>query len=166
MQFAGCTLLRTEHHGHDEAVAQAQQLGISRHRLGHHCANTTTEKAAMSQKESVSNAPTPEEFLAMSQTEEFSSLRRTFRGFAFPVTVGFLAWYLFYIITATFAVDFVETRVFGAINVGMVLGLAQFATAGLITWAYVSFADNKIDPATESIRSKMEDPRRNMEVTR
>lgn len=119
----------------------------------------------MSQKESVKHAPTPEEFLAMSESKEFGDLRRTFRGFAFPVTIGFLAWYLFYIVTATFAVDFVETRVYGAINLGMVLGLAQFATAGLITWAYVHFADTKIDPATEAIRAEMENPNRTPEVT-
>ncbi|WP_372433347.1 DUF485 domain-containing protein [Bacteroides thetaiotaomicron] len=38
----------------------------------------------------------------------------------------------------------------------MILGLAQFATAGLVTWAYVRFADTKIDPATEVIRNRME----------
>ncbi|MDO5097214.1 MAG: DUF485 domain-containing protein [Corynebacterium sp.] len=104
------------------------------------------------------HVPTPEEFVAVSQSPEFSALRKTFRGFAFPVTVAFLAWYVFYIVTATFATDFVKTPVFGAINIGMVLGLAQFATAGLVTWAYVRFADNKIDPATEEIRQHMEQP--------
>ena len=76
------------------------------------------------------------------------------------MTIAFLAWYIFYIITATFAVDFVKTPIYGAINLGMVLGLAQFATAGLITWAYVRVADNTIDPATEAIRSQMENPQR------
>lgn len=94
----------------------------------------------------------------MSESQEFAALRKTFRSFAFPVTIAFLAWYIFYIVTATFAVDFVKTPVYGAINIGMVLGLAQFATAGLITWLYVRFADNKIDPATEAIRSHMESP--------
>lgn len=102
------------------------------------------------------HVPTPEEFLEVSESAEFQHLRRTFRGFAFPVTIAFLAWYLFYIVTATFAVDFVSRPVYGAINVGMVLGLAQFATAGLITWAYVRFADNKLDPETAAIRNRME----------
>ncbi|PRQ10990.1 DUF485 domain-containing protein [Corynebacterium sp. 13CS0277] len=102
------------------------------------------------------HVPTPEEFLATSETQEFQQLRRTFRGFAFPVTVAFLAWYIFYIVTATFAVDFVSRPVYGAINLGMVLGLAQFATAGIITWAYVRFADNTLDPATAAIRNRME----------
>lgn len=105
------------------------------------------------------HVPTPEEFLEVSNSDEFAELRGTFRHFAFPVSVAFLAWYLEYIITATFATDFVQQRVWGAINVGMVLGLAQFATAGLITWAYVRFADNKLDPATAAIRDKMESPR-------
>lgn len=102
------------------------------------------------------HVPTEAEFVAVEQSSEFQSLRKTFRGFAFPVTIAFLAWYLFYIVVATYAYDFVTKPVFGAINVGIILGLAQFLTAGLITWAYVRFADNKIDPATASIREQME----------
>lgn len=112
----------------------------------------------MSETPRAKHVPTSDEFIAMSESQEFASLRRTFRGFAFPVTIAFLAWYLFYIVTATFAVDLVTTRVYGAINLGMVLGLAQFATAGIITWAYVRFADTKIDRATEAIREQMEHP--------
>ncbi|GAA1474536.1 DUF485 domain-containing protein [Corynebacterium felinum] len=100
----------------------------------------------------------------MSESAEFTRLRKTFRGFAFPCTIAFLAWYIFYIVTATFATDFVQTKIYGAINIGMVLGLAQFFTAGVITWVYVRFADNKIDPATEAIRATMENPQRNQEA--
>ncbi|AZA10672.1 DUF485 domain-containing protein [Corynebacterium gerontici] len=105
------------------------------------------------------HVPTESEFIAVEESAEFQQLRKTFRGFAFPVTVAFLAWYLFYIVVATYAYDFVTTPVIGVINVGMILGLAQFATAGLITWAYVRFADNKLDPATASIREQMEEVR-------
>jgi hypothetical protein len=101
------------------------------------------------------HTPTPEEFVEVSLSPEFQRLRKTFRGFAFPMTIAFLAWYIFYIVTATFAIDLVKTEIYGAINLGMVLGLAQFATAGLVTWAYVYFADNKIDPTTEAIRMQM-----------
>ena len=75
------------------------------------------------------------------------------------MTIAFLAWYLGYIVTATYATSFVQRPVFGVITVGMVLGLAQFVTAGLITWAYVRFADNKLDPAAEAIRTMMENPK-------
>ncbi|GAB3596209.1 hypothetical protein CFAEC_04555 [Corynebacterium faecale] len=103
------------------------------------------------------SAPTPEEFLEMSESQEFGELRSTFRKFAFPITIAFLVWFFFYIIIATYATDFVSTPVYGVINIGMVLGLAQFVTAGLITWAYVRFADKKLDPATAAIRGQLED---------
>ncbi|APT83835.1 DUF485 domain-containing protein [Corynebacterium aquilae] len=112
----------------------------------------------MTNPERAPHVPTPEEFLSVQQSDEFQHLRRTFRGFAFPMTVAFMGWYVFYIVTATFAVDFVSRPVYGAINVGMILGLAQFATAGLVTWAYVRFADNKLDPETATIRQEMEYP--------
>ena len=69
--------------------------------------------------------PTPKEFLEVSQSPEFASLKTTFRSFAFPMTIAFLAWYLGYIVTATYATSFVQRPVFGVITVGMVLGLAQ-----------------------------------------
>ncbi|AKK02600.1 DUF485 domain-containing protein [Corynebacterium epidermidicanis] len=99
--------------------------------------------------------PTADEFLAVSQSEEFGALRHTFRSFAFPISAVFLLWFVFYIVVATFATDFTSIRVYGAINIGMVLGLAQFATAGIVTWLYVRFADNTLDPATASIRNSM-----------
>lgn len=101
--------------------------------------------------------PTPEEFLAVSESEQFRELRGTFRKFAFPLSFAFLAWFLFYIVTATYAHDFVSTKLYGAINVGMVLGLAQFATTALVTWIYVHFADNTLDPATAALRDSMTD---------
>lgn len=102
-----------------------------------------------------SATPTPEEFLAVSESEQFLELRGTFRKFAFPLSFAFLAWFLFYIVTATYAHELVATRVYGAINVGMILGLAQFATTALVTWLYVRFADNKLDPATAALRDVM-----------
>ena len=75
------------------------------------------------------SAPSPEDFLEMSESREFGELRSMFRRFAFPLTIAFLVWFYFYIITATYASDFVAIRVYGAITVGMVLGLAQFVTA-------------------------------------
>ncbi len=105
---------------------------------------------------SAPQVPTPEGFAQIQQTAQFAALRKTFRGFAFPVTVAFLVWYLSYIVVATFAVDFVSTIVWGSITVGMVLGLAQFVTTGIITWLYIRFADNTIDPATAAIRDNID----------
>ncbi len=101
-------------------------------------------------------SPTEAEFIEVQASEEFDDLRRTFRGFVFPLFVAFIAWYVLYIVTATFFPDAMAISVFGNINLGMVLGLAQFVTAGLITWAYVKFADTRLDPASERIRARME----------
>ena len=38
----------------------------------------------------------------------------------------------------------------------MALGAAQYVTTALVTWAYIRFADNKLDPASERIRDLME----------
>lgn len=35
------------------------------------------------------HVPTPEEFVEVSQSPEFQRLRKTFRGFAFPMTIAF-----------------------------------------------------------------------------
>lgn len=101
-------------------------------------------------------SPTEAEFIEVASSEEFGQLRSKFRGFVFPLFFAFIAWYVIYIVSATFFPDAMATSVYDNINLGMVLGLAQFATAGLITWGYVKFADNKLDPASERIRATME----------
>ena len=95
-------------------------------------------------------------WMKVQASEEFADLRKTVRGFVFPLFVAVIAWYVCYIVTATFFPDTMAKSVFDNINLGMVLGLAQFVTAGLITWAYVKFADTKLDPASERIRARME----------
>ncbi len=47
-----------------------------------------------------------------------SRRRSRLRGFVFPVTAGFLAWYLLYVLLASFATDFMATPVLGNINLG------------------------------------------------
>ncbi|MBA3524927.1 MAG: DUF485 domain-containing protein, partial [Geodermatophilaceae bacterium] len=52
------------------------------------------------------------------QSAEFVDLRKRFRGFAFPMTVVFLVWYLIFVLMSAFAVDFMSTSVIGNINIG------------------------------------------------
>ncbi|MGF1426273.1 DUF485 domain-containing protein [Kitasatospora sp. LaBMicrA B282] len=88
------------------------------------------------------------------RSAEFRALRRTFRGFAFPVTVGFLLWYLLYVLLSCYAHDFMATTLFGTINVALLLGLLQFAsTFALAAW-YARFADRRLDPATAALRAR------------
>ncbi|MDN0195110.1 DUF485 domain-containing protein [Streptomyces sp. S.PNR 29] len=100
--------------------------------------------------------PSAEEFSEVQQSAEFDELRRSFRSFAFPLTVAFVAWYLLYVLLSNYAGGFMGTKVFGNINVALVLGLAQFLTTFLIAWWYARHAAAKLDPKAEAIKSRME----------
>jgi uncharacterized membrane protein (DUF485 family) len=83
---------------------------------------------------------TPEEYRQAQDSPEFTELRRRFRRFAFPMTVAFFVWYLLYVLLSTYADDFMAEKVFGDVNLGILLGLAQFVTTFLITTLYVRHA--------------------------
>ncbi|MFF0436751.1 DUF485 domain-containing protein [Streptomyces sp. NPDC004327] len=100
--------------------------------------------------------PTTEQFTEVQEGEEFGELRRTYRSFAFPLTIAFIAWYLLYVLLSNYAGDFMGTRLFGNVNVALVLGLAQFATTFLIAWLYSRHAAAKLDPKAEAIKQRME----------
>ena len=87
---------------------------------------------------------------------EFQSLRRSYRRFAFPLTVAFLLWYFAYVILTTFARDLVKTPVIGNVNLAFVLGILQFVSTFLIMWLYERHSSRKLDPAGEAIREKVE----------
>src|SRR5699024_11847222 len=96
------------------------------------------------------------EFVAMQSSPEFQELRSKFRSFVFPLTVAFLIWYFLYVLLAVYATGFMGTKVFGNITWGLIIGLAQFVTTFLITWVYIRFANNQIDPRAEAIRDELE----------
>ncbi|MER7203395.1 hypothetical protein CG723_07910 [Streptomyces sp. CB01635] len=100
--------------------------------------------------------PSTEEFIAEQASAEFAELRHAHRSFAFPLTVAFITWYLLYVLLSNYAGDFMGTKLFGNINVALVLGLAQFLTTFLIAWWYSRHAATKLDPKAEAIKSRME----------
>ena len=87
---------------------------------------------------------------------EFADLRRRLRVFVFPVTAAFLAWYLLYVLLATFAPDFMSTKLIGDITVGLVIGLLQFVTTFAVTTIYVRYANHHLDPAAARLRERIE----------
>jgi len=96
------------------------------------------------------------DYHAVQQSPEFQQLRRTHRSFVFPVLAACLVWYFAYVLLAVYAVDFMSTRVFGSINVAMLLGLAQVVTTFAVTMWYVQFANKHFDPQAERIRDEIE----------
>ena len=89
-------------------------------------------------------------------SDEFAQLRRRFRRFVFPVTVGFLVWYLLFVLLSAYAKDFMATKVIGNINVGIILGLLQFVSTFAITVAYMRWADREFDPTADALRERIE----------
>ena len=97
----------------------------------------------------------PIDYEAFQASPEFQAYKKRFRRFVFPVAVAFMIWFLGYVLLAAYAHDFMAQPLFG-MNVGLVLGLAQFVTTFGITMWYVSFANRKLDPATTSLRADLE----------
>jgi uncharacterized membrane protein (DUF485 family) len=102
--------------------------------------------------------PTPSEarYIAVQKSPEFQDLRSRYRRWVIPVTVASIAWYFLYVLLAAYAVDFMSTKVVGNINIGLLLGLAQFVTTFGVTSMYVRYADRELDPRSAKIRDEME----------
>ncbi|GAA1239276.1 DUF485 domain-containing protein [Kitasatospora nipponensis] len=96
--------------------------------------------------------PAPDE--RIDQGAEFRALRSSFRGFAFPVTAGFLLWYLLYVLLSCYAHGFMATTLFGHVNVAMALGLLQFVSTFAIAAWYARFAERRLDPAAADLRRR------------
>ncbi|MFI7496802.1 DUF485 domain-containing protein [Kocuria sp. M4R2S49] len=96
------------------------------------------------------------DFPAAQRSPEFQELRKTHRGFVFPLAVVFLVWYLLYVVLAMYVPQLFAIQVVGNVNLGVVLGLLQFVTTFAITGAYVSFANRKLDPKATAIRERLE----------
>ncbi len=99
--------------------------------------------------------PSGSQYLAVQASPEFQDLRRALRRFVFPTTIFFLIWYASYVLLGAFANDFMATKVWGNINVGLLLGLGQFLTTFLITGLYIRFANRELDPRAAAIRAEM-----------
>ena len=87
-------------------------------------------------------------------TAEFVELRRRFRKFVFPATVGFLLWYLLYVIMSNWATDFMSQKVVGNINVALVFGVLQFISTFAIAWAYARYMNRQVDPLARQLDEK------------
>jgi uncharacterized membrane protein (DUF485 family) len=87
-------------------------------------------------------------------SKDFTELRRRYRGFAFPMTVAFMVWYLLYVLASSWANDFMATQVVGNINVALVFGLLQFVSTFLIAWLYSRHANHKLDPISNRLRAE------------
>jgi uncharacterized membrane protein (DUF485 family) len=96
------------------------------------------------------------DFLQIQASPEFQELRSRLRRFVFPMSAVFLIWYAAYVMLGAFAHDFMAIKVWGNVNVGLLVGLGQFLTTFIITGIYVRFANRELDPRAEAIRTEFE----------
>lgn len=98
-----------------------------------------------------------EAFMRVQASPEFADLKKTFRGFAFPLTAAFLIWYFAYVLLSMFAKPLMTTSIgLGHVNLGIALGLLQFVTTFVITGLYIRHANNNLDPRADKIRQELE----------
>lgn len=98
-----------------------------------------------------------ETYLAISREADFIELRRRYLRFAFPATAVFMSWYILYVLCNNWARDFMNTPVYGHINVALVFGLLQFVSTFLIAWLYSRHAGKALDPLSTKIRGEFEE---------
>lgn len=104
------------------------------------------------------DAPRPSgaSFSAVMASPTYERLRATFRGFAFPMTIAGLTSYFVYVVLSIYAPNLMGTPAFGALNWGLVIGLAQFAVTWIWTAAYVRFANHKLDAVAADLKNQLE----------
>lgn len=91
----------------------------------------------------------PIDWEAIERSPEFQELVARRRGFVIPCTVGFLAWYLGFILLCAYAPDFMGESVYQGLTVGYCLAMTQFAMVfGLGLW-YLRKSDREFDPLAE-----------------
>ena len=102
-------------------------------------------------------SPPETDYQRVQRSDEFQALKRRFRRFVFPMTALFLTWYFVYVLLADYAHDFMSTKVWGNITVGLLFGLGQFASTFIITMVYARWANNKQDAVAERLRLHIEE---------
>jgi uncharacterized membrane protein (DUF485 family) len=107
----------------------------------------------------VTAAPTTAETVDWQEVQDspaFTHLRHALRSFIFPVTIAFLVWYFTYVLCAAFARDFMNIKVIGEFNIGLIFGLLQFVTTFLIALFYARHMNSKFDPEADKLRDEIE----------
>ncbi|MFE4971882.1 DUF485 domain-containing protein [Kitasatospora sp. NPDC056651] len=102
-------------------------------------------------------ADSTEVYRAVQASATFRQIRRSYRTFVFPITGGFLAWYLLYVAAQAGAPDLMRREVAGPLNVAWLLGLSQFASTFLLAWLYARNARTKRDRAALGLRWDTQD---------
>ncbi|GAA1915692.1 DUF485 domain-containing protein [Streptomyces sodiiphilus] len=115
----------------------------------------------MTTTRSLSEAPDPprsdldNRSVAMHHDPRFVELRARLVRFVVPMSIGFFAWYLLYVLMSAYARPVLATTVVGNLNVALVFGVLQFVTTfGIAIW-YSRYANRRLDPLADELREEL-----------
>src|SRR4051794_8583326 len=90
---------------------------------------------------------------ALERSSGVPGLVRRQGRFVIPATIGFLAWYVGFVLLCGYAEDFKGSEfLVDGLTVGYVLALSQFVMVWGLTWLYLRKADSEFDPLEERVR--------------
>jgi uncharacterized membrane protein (DUF485 family) len=109
------------------------------------------------------DSPHPDvDWEAVENWPEFQDLVHRRRRFVIPAIVFYLAWYMAFILLASYAPDFMGESVYQGLTVGYVLALTQFVMVAVLGLWYLRRSDREFDPLARAVveRAERELPRR------
>jgi uncharacterized membrane protein (DUF485 family) len=94
---------------------------------------------------------------ALASSGQFQALLRAKRRFIIPAMVVFIVYYFSLPVLVGYARPFMETRVFGAVNLAYLFALSQFLMAWILAALYVRAAA-KFDRAARRVIEEHKSP--------
>jgi uncharacterized membrane protein (DUF485 family) len=91
---------------------------------------------------------------AIAAQEDFKKLLAAKARFIVPASIFFVVYYFALPILVGYATPFMETKIFGPVNIAYVFALSQFFMAWIIAALYVRAA-GRFDKAADDILSKL-----------
>jgi uncharacterized membrane protein (DUF485 family) len=95
-------------------------------------------------------------YVALGRDKRFGRLRKRFTFFSLTITTAFFGWYCLYVAMSAFARDFMNHRLIGNINVGLVFGVLEFASTFAFAGFYAHYARTWLDPLADRIRAEID----------
>lgn len=93
---------------------------------------------------------------AVRASRDFWTIKRRFGSFVVPACLLLLTWYFLFVVVAVFAPGFMRIDVFGAVNIGICFGVAQFVSTFALAVVYRRWAQRRLDPLTDKLRNRLE----------
>lgn len=93
---------------------------------------------------------------AIEGSPEFRELVARRRRFVVPATIGFLAWYLGFVLLAGYAEESMGRSVHEGFTVGYALALSQFVMVWVLSVWYLRYSARELDPLREALVARAE----------